>query len=252
MATSVKHSGWKKTAGQDYLSAYIMGGEALRITVDGTGNFGSSKVGTAYEALASIIDGYGVSLATGYSGSSSNRLHAFEINADTGSTDLTGDTMVGAIRGRTVVGTTQTNCTLQAIQGCVDVGTVSFQGNLWGVHATLDFYGNVTVGSGAACYAGPISCALWNEATTTLGAGAVLCGIDLYEIGAVGSTGSGALNPAINIRGNWAQALAFKSGAGCYAVNTATPGVATAWDIVVNMGGTEGYIPVYSDRTWAS
>jgi hypothetical protein len=160
------------------------------------------------ESSTYVIDGYGVSLATGYGASSVNRNSAFDVLADTGSTDLTGDTYLGAVRGRTIIGTTQTNASINGINGIVDVGNgVDFQGNLWGGQLVLDFYGDSTVGSGASCFAGGIGVGVWNEGTTTLGAGAVLAGIDLYEIGAVGAYGSNSRNPAINIRGNWSQAM---------------------------------------------
>jgi len=208
--------------------------------------------GTPYESSAYIVDGYGINLAQNYGAALSNRTWAVHINADTGKTDLTGDTYDGAIRGRLVIGTTQTNASLMGVLGQVDVGaSKDIQGNFYGVDAVLDFYGNSTAGSGAAFYAGAIRGTVWNEGTTTVGGGGVLCGLDLNET-AVPTLGSGAVNPAIHIRGAFTSALAFKSGASCYAINTGTPAVATAWDIVVNMGGTAGYIPVYSDRTWSS
>jgi len=69
----------------------------------------------------------------------------------------------------------------------------------------------------------------------------------------VADTGSVVTN-AIKIGGtaSMTYALAFDAIAGCCATNTAVPAVAPAWDIVLDMGGTPGYIPVYSDRTWNS
>jgi len=158
------------------------------------------KAGTAYEALANIIDGYGVNLAQDYGAALSNRTYAMSINADTGSTDMTGDTMTGAIRGRTVVGTTQTNCSLHGIQGNIDVGTVSFQGNIFAVAGVMDCYGDTTMGSGAAFYGGAANFTIWNEATTTVGAGGVWAGVDILQNSGKPTLGSGAINPAIHIR----------------------------------------------------
>jgi hypothetical protein len=36
------------------------------------------------------------------------------------------------------------------------------------------------------------------------------------------------------------------------AANTGTPGVATAWQLMIDVNGTPGYIPVYSDSSWTS
>ena len=209
------------------------------------------KAGTPYESSDYIVDSkYGINIAQDYGASLSNRTWAVHINADTGGTDMTGDTYSGAIRGRLVIGTTQTNASLMGVAGCIDVGDgVDIQGNMFGLDGVLDFYGDTTAGSGAAFYAGAIRATVWNEGETTLGAGAVLSGIDLYEVGAIHAAGSGALNPAITIRGAWTSALSITA-TSCYAANTNVPAVATAFDIVVNLGGTTGYIPVYTDRTW--
>jgi len=157
--------------------------------------------GTAYEATASIIDGYGLSLAKKYAAARSNRDYILHINADTGATDLTGDTYDGAIRGRLVIGTTQTNASLMGVVGCVDVGSAkNIQGNVFGIDGVLDFYANSTAGSGAAFYAGAGRFTVWNEGTTTVGAGGVLCGIDICQNSGKPTLGSGAINPAIHIR----------------------------------------------------
>jgi hypothetical protein len=208
------------------------------------------QVGTASETGASIIDGAGINLAKEYGAGSTNRQMGIEVNADTGSTDLTGNTYQAAIRGRTVIGTTQTNASICGVIGCVDVGiSKNIQGNYYGLDGVLDFYGASTVGTGAASFNGAIRGTVWNEGNTTLGAGAVLCGIDLYEVGAVYSSGSGALNPAVNVRGAW-TAVFNVSAASCYATNTNAIVVAPAYDIVVTINGTVGYIPVWTDRTW--
>ena len=172
------------------------------------------------EALANIIDGYGISMAldysaTRYSFGTSYRLYGLEINGDTGSVDCTGDVNLGAIKGRMVAGTTQSNCGISGIVGTLDVGTVNLQGNFNGVCGVMDLYGNCTLGTGATCYGAGLVSVVWNEAQTTLGAGAVLSGVDIVENGAIYSAGSGALNPGITIRGSWTSALNITA-AGCY------------------------------------
>ena len=107
--------------------------------------------GTPYESSAYIIDGYGISIAKHYGASRSNRDFLLHINADTGSTDLTGDTYEDAIRGRLVIGTTQTNASLMGVVGAIDVGaSKDIQGNFFGLDGVVDFYGVSLVGSGDA------------------------------------------------------------------------------------------------------
>jgi len=199
--------------------------------------------GTAYEALASIIDGYGISLAKKYSASRSNRDYLLEINADTGNTDLTGDTMVGAIRGRTVVGTTQTNCSLHGIQGNIDVGTVSFQGNIFAVSGVIDCYGATTMGSGAAFYGGAANFTIWNEDTTTVGAGGVWAGVDILQNSGKPTLGSGAINPAIHIRSSasgtaWGHGIYVKASSattGMY-IGSCTTGINIEGTVTLALG----------------
>lgn len=212
MATSVKHSGFKRLIDRDEtLAILVNGAEVIAYQADSEGAYARQQIGTnvsGYESSTYVIDGYGVSLATGYDASGSNRNSAFDVLADTGSTDLTGDTYLGAIRGRSIIGTTQTNATINGVNGIVDVGTsVDFQGNLWGGQFVLDFYGTTTFGSGAACFGGGIGVAVWNEGTTTLGGGAVLAGIDLYQVSGAPTIGTGAIDTAINIRASAAAAV---------------------------------------------
>lgn len=172
---------------------------------------GIMKAGTClpsstYEALAYMVDGKNINLAKGYS-SSFMRKYVVDICGDTGSTDCTGNVNLGAIKGRVIAGTTQTNCGISGVLGVLDVGTVDLQGNFNGACGVLDFYGDCTLGTGASCYGAGLVAVVWNEATTTLGAGAVLSGVDIVENGAVGSFGSGSRNPGINIRGNFREAL---------------------------------------------
>jgi hypothetical protein len=227
LATSIKHSGFKRLIDRTPTLAILVDGqEVVAFTKDSAGSYARQQIGTnlsGKESSTYVVDGYGVSLATGYGASSVNRNSAFDVLADTGSTDLTGDTYIGAIRGRTIIGTTQTNASINGINGIVDVGNgIDFQGNLWGGQLVLDFYGDTTLGSGASCYGGGIGVGVWNEGTTTLGAGAVLAGIDLYEIGAVGAFGSGSINPAINIRGSWTNILHAGTSASPITCNTAS------------------------------
>ncbi|MBU2060038.1 MAG: hypothetical protein KKB38_20175, partial [Gammaproteobacteria bacterium] len=134
------------------------------------------------ESSASIVDLYGENLAKRYGASRSNRDSVINITGNTGYTDLTGDTYDSAVRGRLVIGTTQTNASLMGTIGCVDVGaSKNIQGNVFGLDGVLDFYGACTAGSGASFYAGAIRGTVWNEGTTTVGAGGILCGIDLCQ-----------------------------------------------------------------------
>ena len=162
----------------------------------------SYKVGVAYESSTYVIDGYGLSLATGYSASASNRFYGIDINADTGSTNITGDTMVGAIRGRTVIGTTQTNASIYGVHGNIDVkaSTNLTSGNFAGVYGVVDFYGASTF-AGAVPHVAAGIFTIWNEGTTTLNsAGGSLCGIDIIMNGS--STNTSGINAAIQIRGS--------------------------------------------------
>lgn len=153
------------------------------------------------ESSTYITDSYGQSLAKLYGASRSNRDSIVNITANTGSTDLTGDTYDSAVRGRLVIGTTQTNASLMGTIGCVDVGaSKNIQGNVFGVDAVLDFYGACTAGSGASFYAGAIRGTIWNEGTTTVGASGFLSGLDLCQNSGAPTLGSGAHNPAINVR----------------------------------------------------
>jgi len=244
MATSIKHSGFKRILDRNpTLAILVNGAEVVAYTKDSAGVYALQKTGLAYEALANIVDGTAVSLATGYGAASSNRNYAFEIHADTGSTDLTGDTMVGAIRGRTVVGTTQTNCSLHGIQGNIDVGTVSFQGNIFAVTGVMDCYGSTTMGSGAAFYGGAANFTIWNEATTTVGAGGVWAGVDILQNSGKPTLGSGAINPAIHIRSSasgtaWGHGIYVKASSattGMY-IGTCTTGINIEGTVTLALG----------------
>ena len=215
---SSSYRGWYWDQENSKLDVYFglgAAGDPLKMaSVSRTESF---KVGVPYETSASIIDGNGMSLATGYSASASNRLFGVHVNVDTGSTDLTGDTYCGAVRGRTVIGTTQSNASLVGTIGQVDVGaSKNIQGNVFGIDGVLDFYGASTAGSGAAFYAGAGRFTLWNEGTTTVGAGGVLCGIDICQNSGQPTLGSGAINPAIHIRSqsgkSWEWGLYAASG----------------------------------------
>jgi hypothetical protein len=158
------------------------------------------KVGTAYETSGSVIDGYGMSLATGYAGGSSNRLYGVDITTDTGSTDLTGDTMVGGIRGRTVIGTTQTNASIYGVHGNLDVGASKnlTSGNFAAVYGVVDFYGDSTFAGAVPHVAGGLF-TIWNEGTTTVNAaGGSLAGVNIYQVGS--PTVTAGINPAVYIR----------------------------------------------------
>jgi len=232
MATSKKHSGFKRLIDRDQafsttdstLAILVEGQEALAFKKDSVGTYGLLKLGyQPAEALASIVDGYGVSLATGYSASGSNRIYALEINADTGSTDLTGDTNVGAIKGRVVIGTTQTNFGASAIVGTLDVGTVNTVSNQNGICAVLDFYGNCTI-TGSSSHMSALSAVVWNEATTTLNSsGGCIAGLDLVQNSGQPAKTAG-INPAINIRAGTSSRWQY----GIYMADVERPFYATA------------------------
>ena len=239
--TTAMKRGWNYDKPNSLLKAMVDGKEAYALKAADL--YGTLKVGVAYEAIGYMIDGYGVALDTGYGAALSNRLYGLEINADTGSTDLTGDTMVGAIRGRTVVGTTQTNCSLHGIQGNIDVGTVSFQGNIFAVAGVMDCYGATTMGSGAAFYGGAANFTIWNENTTTIGAGGVWSGVDVLQNSGKPTLGSGAINPAIHVRSSaagtaWQYGLYVKASSattGAY-IGTCTTGINIEGTVTLALG----------------
>ena len=163
----------------------------------------NSKIltGTAYEASAYIIDGYGASLAKKYAAARSNRDYILDINADTGSTDLTGDTMDGAIRGRVVIGTTQSNASIYGVHGNIDVGaSKNIISNYAGIYGVVDFYGASTIGGSVTHVAGGFF-TLWCEGVeTSTGAGNSLSGIECILNGTA-PTMTGGINAAVLMRG---------------------------------------------------
>ena len=170
------------------------------------------------ESSATITDAYGESLAKNYGASKSNRDSVINVTANTGYTDLTGDTYDSAVRGRLIIGTTQANASLMGVIGCVDVGaSKNIQGNVFGLDGVLDFYGACTAGSGASFYAGAGRFTVWNEGTTTVGAGGVLCGVDVCQNSGKPTLGSGAVNPAVHIRSQSTKQWQF----GLYMLGTA-------------------------------
>jgi hypothetical protein len=164
-----------------------------------------------YEALAYVVDGYGYALDTKYVSGTSLRDFGLEVNTDTGSTDLTGDTMVGSIRGKTVIGTSQANASIYAIVAEMNTGTVTFTGGNYGaLYASYDMYG--TNSMSGATHTGAIFATVWNEATTTVGNGVTEAGIHLVQNTAPTIT-SGGINAAIIMRGNsWAYGIYAATG----------------------------------------
>lgn len=183
--------------------------KSLGIYVDGE-KVGSIQGGqsTTYEAIAYCVDGYGFGLDKTYVSGSAQRLFGLEVNTDTGGTDLTGNVMDGSIRGKLTIGTTQTNASLYAIVGEVNVGTCNLtSGNFGAVYATMDLYGDNTM-AGAPPHTAALFATLWNEGTTTLNsAGGSLSGIEIIQNGS--ATITSGVNPAIYIRGNakWQYAI---------------------------------------------
>lgn len=164
------------------------------------------KIGSAIETLAGTVDTNAASLARGYVSGVTHRLFGIDFSVDTGLKDLTGDTMVGAIRGRTVIGTSQSNASIYAMMAEMDTGTVTFTGGNYGaLYASYDMYG--TNSMSGATHTGAVFATVWNEATTTVGSGVTEAGIHLVQNTAP-TISSGGLNPAILIRGNsWQHAI---------------------------------------------
>ncbi len=169
MATSVKHSGFKRLIDRNPTLAILVGGaEALTFRKDSTGAYGGLQLGVPTYSSAGTIDGAGVSLATGYGAALSNRFSAFEVVADTGSTDLTGDTYEAAIHGKLNIGTTQTNASLMAGLFSLDVGaSKNLSANYYALRGHLDFWGSSTI-SGTS-HVGALSAYVEHEGTTTIG-----------------------------------------------------------------------------------
>lgn len=189
----------------------------MGIKFTGVSAFQWIKVGTAVETLAGTVDGLGRSLATGYNASASNRKFGIDFSCDTGKTDITGDTMVGAIRGRVVIGTSQSNASIYGMMAEMDTGTVTFTGGNYGAfYASLDLYGSNSMSGAVHCAA--IFATVWNEATTTLASGVTLAGVQIIQNTAP-TISSGGLNPAILIRGNTWQHGIYVAAAGVLTSN---------------------------------
>ncbi len=210
MATSVRHGGFKRLVNRNPTLAILVGGaEALTFRKDSTGNYGGLQLGVPTYSAAGCADGAGISLATGYGAALSNRFSAFEVVADTGSTDLTGDTYEAAIHGKLNIGTTQTNASLISGLFSMDVAnSVNLSANYFALRGHLDFWGSTSI-SGTS-FVGALSAYVENEATTTVGAGQYLMGVDIYQVGAPSVNASG-FNSAINIRSS-AAASNWKCG----------------------------------------
>jgi hypothetical protein len=209
MATSVIHSGFKRLIDRNpTLAILVKGAEVMTFRKDSTGAYGGVQIGVPTYTAAGCADGKGVSLATGYGASSSNRFSAFEIIADTGSTDLTGDTYEAAIHGKLNIGTAQTNATLIAGLFSLDVADESdLSGNYFALRGHLDFWDDSDL-SGTS-HVGAISAYAEHESTTTIASGQWLSGIDVYQVGAP-TVSSGGFNPAIHIRtstGAWQHGI---------------------------------------------
>ena len=156
--------------------------------------FGELKLGeTPTATAAGQADGNGIPL-------SASRTNAFEVNADTGSTDLSGDYYVSAIKGNLVHGTADSNSSMIGVLGMINNNTAAFgSGDKYAVRGHLDFWGSTSL-TGANVNLGGVSAYVEHEGTTTVDAGNVLCGLQAYQVGATPTLGSGALNPALWIR----------------------------------------------------
>ncbi len=205
MATSKKHSGFKRLVDRNpTLAILVNGAECLTFRADSTGAYGGLQLGVPTYTAAGCADGAGISLATGYGASSSNRFSAFEVIADTGSTDLTGDTYQACIHGKLNIGTTQSNASLMAGLFSLDVANgKNLSANYFALRGHLDFWGSSSI-SGTS-FVGAVSAYVENEATTTVGAAQHLDGVDIYQVGAPSVNATGQ-NSAVNIRSSSAAA----------------------------------------------
>ncbi len=163
---------------------------------------------TPTQNAAGQVDGSGIPLTA-------SRLNAVEVNADTGSTNLNGDYYVSAIKGNVILGTTSSNASIVAVLGTLNTNTANFgSGDHYAVRGHLDFWGSSTL-AGANNNTGAISAYVENEATTTVSAGNVLCGLQVYQVGgptlAAGTYPAGGMNPGIWLRAN-ALAAAWQTG----------------------------------------
>lgn len=200
MATSVKHSGWKRLVDRTPThAALVLGAEVFSMRRDSTNNYGGLQMGIPTYTAAGCADGAGVSLATGWSATvgSVNRFSAFEVVADTGSTDIYGNTYEAAIHGKLNIGTTQSNASLMAGLFSLDVADdITLTSNYFALRGHLDFWDDCTF-AGSSTFVGALSAYVENESTTTVAANTWLIGVDVYQVGAITNSGT---NPGINIR----------------------------------------------------
>lgn len=167
--------------------------------------FGIFKLGdTPTATAAGQVDGGGIPL-TG------SRTNALEVNADTGSTALSGDYYVSAIKGNLVHGTADTNSSEVAVLGALNNNTATFgSGDKYAVRGHLDLWG-ITNLTGANVNVGAVSAYVENEAVPVVDSGNVLCGLQAYQVTYKPTVGSGVfpargINPALWIRASGAAA----------------------------------------------
>jgi len=211
LATSKRHSGFKRLIDRNPTLAIIVNGaECLTFRADSSGSYGGLQLGVPTYTAAGCADGAGISLATGYAAASSNRFSAFEVVADTGSTDLTGDTYEAAIHGKLNIGTTQTNASLISGLFSLDIADdITLTGNYFALRGHLDCWDDMT--TSGTTHVGALSAYVENESTTTIASGTYLYGIDVYQVGSITNSGT---NPAINIRAS-ASAARWQYGLYC-------------------------------------
>jgi len=185
------------------LNFHKLGSPTVAGSITCTASAPSVQLGTPTYTAAGCADGAGVPLSTNYSASASNRFSAFEIVADTGSTDLAGDTYEAAIHGKLNIGTAQTNASLISGLFSLDIADESdlSGGNYFALRGHLDFWDDCD--TSGTTHVGALSAYVENESTTTIGSGTYLYGVDVYQVGAPTNNGT---NPAINIRASSAAA----------------------------------------------
>jgi hypothetical protein len=257
MATSKRHSGFKRLIDRNpTLAILVNGAECLTFRADSTGSYGGLQLGVPTYTAAGCADGAGISLATGYDASSSNRFSAFEVVADTGSTDLTGDTYEAAIHGKLNIGTAQSNASLMTGLFSMDVADEAdwSGGNYFALRGHMDFWDDCD--TSGAVHAGALSAYLEHESTTTIGTGTWVSGLDIYQVGAPTNNGS---NPAIHIRtstGTWQYGIYMDASdvaqaIYCSAAMAATGRIAQFYGTVSAGNFGDGYGAVEIDLTAA-
>ena len=180
-----------------------------------TTNFGLTIGTRPTQTADGQVDGTGYDL---YS-ATNTLVNALEVNSDFGGNASWGtrSNYVAGIRSSIVFGTAPggNNTSAIGVLGMLNTNTVGLRGgDKYGVRGHVDFWGSSTQ-TGTNYNVGALSAYVEHEATTTIDAGAYLCGLCVYQVGSptitAGVFPAGGLNPAIWIRAN-AAASAWQTG----------------------------------------